>query len=228
LESLFPSRASGSNTNEDEASILGGAFGVYDEGGGVFALYVTPIDAACLGRALDRLELGGALVDVTPERGDGTREVHRASLAEMGEPLELVHAPSLAEGPHEAMNLLAGPHAVLGDGCAFGFSLQDRDHGVVYTRDRRVLAAVLEVWLVEVVDTLAAPGNSPSIPEQTLDSVLAPIPPQAWRRVMLDRHSKYWALDVSALVHDGEASEVIDDLTWVGGPGRAWRAGWSW
>lgn len=212
--------------------MLGGAFGVYDEGDGLFALYATPIDTGCLARALDTLQLGGALLDVTPERGLGpAREVSHERLPMLGEPLDLVHAPSVEEGPAEALTVMAAPHyAVPRDGGrALGFSLHDRGHGVVYTRERRVLASVLATWLQQVVDTLTAPGGGPPIPQNTLESVLQPLPPQAWRRVQLERGHHVWSLDVSALVNDGVGhSEIIDDLTWVGGPGRAWRAGWSW
>lgn len=235
MESLSSTRSHPSNRTtryDDDASRLGGAFGVYDEGDGLHALYATPIDTACLGRALDALRLGGTLLDVTPERGIGpAREVSRERLTSLAEPLELVHAPSATEGPRETLTLMAAPHVALprDGGRVLGFSLHDRGHGVLYTREPRVLAAVLAAWLLQVVDTLTAPSASPPIPPNTLASVMAPIPPQAWRRVMLDRGHHIWSLDLSALVNDDDGrSEIIDDLTWVGGPGRAWRAGWSW
>ncbi len=236
MESLFPTvldrGEDRSPRHDDEAPLLGGAFGVYDEGDGLFSLYLTPIDAACLARALDALDLGGSLVDVTPERGPGpVRPVSREALPMLADPLELVHATSLDEAPDEPVTLMVAPHHLIDrDGrSVLGFSLHDRDHGCLYTRDPRVLEAVLTTWLAQIVDTLAAPGSGPPIPEHTLASVMAPLPPQAWRQVVLERSSRFWSLDLSAKAADAMGqTDAIDDLTWVGGPGRAWRAGWSW
>lgn len=208
-----------------------GHFGVYQEEDDVLSLYATPFHPQVIAAALRTLRVGGVLLDVTPRWGaPAPTELDPDLLQGLEAPLEMLHAPS-SQVDTESLSLLAAPHEALprGSGRRFAFSLHDLDHGVFYTRDRYVLAAVLAVWLEERVAASVPPGQSPPVLDTTLDSVLAAVPPQAWRRLVLDTRRRFWSLDVSAMVADGDGGqEVIDSLTWVGGPSRAWRAGWSW
>jgi hypothetical protein len=210
-----------------------GYFGIYDEGDGLLSLYATPIDTGTFARAIRELAPQGTLFDITPERGalEEATEVGIARIAEMNAPLEVLHAPSPNGFVARAPTLMAAPHHALppGSGRALAFSLQDVDHGVLYSRDRNVVRSVLGTWLARTIERRVPIGQAPPMPPSTLDSVLSPLPPQAWRQVGLDLRARFWSLDVSVLVGHGTGHlEVVDELRWVGGPNRAWRAGWTW
>jgi len=215
------------------AAEIVGYFGVYDEGEGLLSLYATPIDTGTFALAMRELKPEGTLFDVTPKWGasDEVTEVGVARIAEMGAPLDLLHAPTSGGFVGPAPTLMAAPHHALpeGSGRALAFSLQDVDHGVLYSRDLKVLRSVLGTWLSRTIERRVPPGEAPPLPTATLDSVLSPLPPQAWRRVRLDRRSRFWSLDLSVMVsHSAGRPEVVDELRWVGGPNRSWRAGWTW
>jgi len=210
-----------------------GYFGIYDEGEGLLSLYATPIDTGTFALAMRELAPKGALLDVTPKWGacEEATEIGVARIAEMNAPLELLHTPTPGAFVSQPPTLMAAPHHALpeGSGRALAFSLQDVDHGVLYSRDRNVVRSVLGTWLARTIERLVPRGEAPPIPQGTLDSVLSPLPPQACRRVRLDRRPRVWCLDVSVMVsHNAGQPEVVDELRWVGGPNRSWRAGWTW
>lgn len=209
-------------------------FGIYDEGDGLLSLYARPYVPLHLVEVLDVLDLADELIDVTPAWGTSTaRPVILADLARREAPLELIHEPDGDEldRPGLLPTVMAAPHALLPEGSSrrFAFALHDRDHAAFYSRDRDVLAQVLTHWLRATLDEHVPGGESPPILDRALESVMEAMPPQAWRRLDLEVRGRIWSLDLSALVTErlGE-STVVDEQRWVGGPGRAWRAGWSW
>ena len=214
-------------------------FGLYDEGNGVFSLYLSPIHLPTALQALrawtvDRvvavLGPGEIPVGAIPVRGGGYVTSADAIL-DLDAPSEAVvfsHAPSAAElDGLLPSSLLACPQGALPEvlGAEFGLILPDSKHMILLTRDRSLLLHVLELFLNH---HHGAGKQLPRIEGPAGEEILESIEPWAWRRVSCSEEGGVQRMAIETM--DSERSSGVSNrLEWVAPvDGGYWRSGWSW
>jgi len=214
-------------------------FGLYDEGNGVFSLYVSPTHLPTILRSLlpwtqDKvvavLGPGEIPAGAIPVRGGGYVASAEA-VFDLDSPSEAVvfsHAPSAAELDHLLpSSLLACPQGALPKalGAEFGIIVPDPKHIVLLTRDRALLLHVLEVFLNQHHGT---GKRLPRIEGLAGKEILESIDPWAWRRVSCAEIGGVQRMAIETM--DSERGSVVSErLDWVAPvDGGFWRSGWSW
>lgn len=210
-------------TRDDRAPAT---FAVHDEGDGLSSLYLAPLASEVVAAICGRLGVA-AVADVS-----GPRAVPMAvdAIASATHPLELVAAADPDAVPH-GLDVLATPHrAVPPHGRhRFAVSIQDGAHGVIFTREPGVLVEAARAFLEAQIAAATGGQAPPPIADEALLPLLEPLPDEQWREAQLLRKRRYWILALFTVCVDGTRRfRPVDQIRWVGGPGRAWRDGWSW
>ena len=207
-------------------------FAVHQEAEGVFGLYLAPVTPGFLLDLIDRLPaLDGVLVDVTPLFAEAIGPITTAcpidvsELSELEAPLELIHTPDDTVQPSPT-TVLAAPELALPDGSGrrFAFSLEDGFHGVLFTRERAVLAAAIDAFLAPALSD----ESSPSLPARGFSRLAQSIPDSSWHELEVERRDAVWTATFTTRSAEGGELTIQASERWIGRAGQAWRAGWDW
>jgi len=212
-------------------------FGLYEEGGGVFSLYLSPVHLPALLAGLNPWVKNRvvAILGATPTPpqgiplGDGGVISSADALLHLTAPAEAVvfrNTPTPQEiNAQLPSSLLACPQGSLPAdlGAEFALILPDAQHAIVLTRDRSLLLHLLGQFLNR--------KHSPVFPRiegLAEEEILECIAPWAWRRVhhtVVDGVQQL-AIDTMNSENDGEPQQ---QLRWVAPKnGGYWRSGWAW
>jgi hypothetical protein len=216
-------------------------FGFYDEGSGVYSLYLAPVDARTVTRALLPHTRGQQLLASTPLTGPaGTVPLKIEGWSGAGHhllglraPVEaLVIDPSVVDaGSMERMlpaSLLGNPEASLPEGALFALCMLDNRHAVVLSREKSILSTALEALIVSL-ETAFGIHEPPHISTEAMESLLQPLDPWSWWEIECGNHKRFHTLDLNAMDGLGEDDTSDTGMRWVAPKGGGWwRFGWNW
>ncbi len=171
---------------------------VHHEGENLFALYIAPFDPADLVSALSKHS--DRLFSVSSKWGvQAVEPVTSPEGALRTAPLELVHVSQGA--PRVDTALLASPHRAVDieDPDAFGVSISDDDHAVVFSRDRELLNDVIRGYLSARIRETGL--SDVDVPESATDRLTSPIEEAEWQEVTLVWHQGHPVLCTSQVSH---------------------------
>jgi hypothetical protein len=220
-----------------QASSSDSRFGLYEEGGGVFSLYLSPIHVPVLLAGLNPWVTNRvvAILGATPKApkgiplGDGGVITSADALLHLSAPAEAVvfrNTPTPQEiNAQLPSSLLACPQGSLPSNlnAEFAVILPDAQHVIVLTRDRSLLLHLLSRFL-----NRKHSNAFPRIEGLAEEEILESIAPWAWRQV---HHTEVdgvqqLAIETMSPEHDGEQRQP---LCWVAPKtGGYWRSGWTW
>lgn len=216
-------------------------FGFYDEGSGVFSLYLAPVDARTITRALLPHTRGQQILASTPLSGPaGTVPLKIEGWIGAGQhilglrsPVEaLVIDPSVVDaGSMERVlpaSLLGNPEASLPEGALFALCMLDNRHAVILSREKNILATALEALIVSL-ETAFGIHEPPYISTEAMESLLQPLDPWSWWEMEVGNHKRFHTLDLNAMDGLGDDDTSDTGMRWVAPKGGGWwRFGWNW
>jgi hypothetical protein len=216
-------------------------FGFYNEGSGVYSLYLAPVDARTIARALLPHTRGQQLLASTPlpaPAGCVPLKIEGWSgaghhLLGLRAPVEaLVIDPSVVDAASIERilpaSLLGNPEASLPEGALFALCMLDNRHAVILSREKRILATALEALIVSL-ETAFGIHEPPHIGTEAMDSLLQPQDPWSWWEIECGNHKRFHTLDIAAMDGLGEDEESDTGMRWVAPKGGGWwRFGWNW
>ena len=210
-------------------------FGIYEEGDGVFSLYLPEVNAPALLNTLATLAEDKTLCVLSGSRmpsagipiGLGGAIFSATALSELEAPSESV----IFEGPPNPAeinrclpsSLMACPQGALPErlSAAFAVIFPDPKHLILLAPDPGLLFAILQHHL-----SLSGIGiqTDTRIEGALQGEILKKLEPWSWREVQHEVQSGVQRLQIATLGAENEES-----LEWVAPrKGGYWRSGWSW
>lgn len=217
-------------------------FGLYDEGDGVYSLYLSPIDARAVTSALFEHSREASLIVSSPlavpehcqriSRGVWMGPARQLlGLMAPVEALVLDAPPAQIEELETQLpaSLLGNPNLALPlqYGARFAVCMLDGMHAVVLSRDESVFASALGALIGQLEDTRGV-TEPPHISTAAMHSLMEPLEPWNWCELELGVHRRFHTLDITLV--DGMADgERNTGMRWVAPKdGGWWRTGWTW
>jgi len=214
-------------------------FGLYDEGGGVYSLYLSQprtqqilqaLQPWCEENILTITSLARHPVGFL-RRPSGVALGPAEQLGELSAPCEAIvfeKAPTEAEiNRHLPSSLLACPQGALPEQmhAVFGIILPDPNHLILLARDKDILLHTLEQFLEPASEI---PRQKPRIEGVASEEILTCIDAWAWRCATLSERNGVQKMRIDTLNNETEG-QTSESIEWVAPrDGGYWRTGWSY
>ena len=214
-------------------------FGLYDEGGGVYSLYLSHPNTHQLLRALLPWCEDKVLAITSPSRNP-VGFLQRSFGLALGpaEQLHEISAPCEAivfnKAPTEKdinrflpSSLLACPQGALPPqmDATLAIILPDPQHLILLARNKKILLCSLEKFLEPVSEI---PRQKPRIEGVASEEILACIDAWAWRSVTLSQKDGVQKMRIDTLSNE-TTEQCSESIEWVAPrDGGYWRTGWSY